>query len=206
MKIPGRSEQGERGGVGGAAQGQRQCKEPAHAIADDRHRAARQVAGFGEHAIERARDVVAQGKIALGRAGFAPIDDKGAQPGSGEMAQKTLLRQQVENVIAVDQRRDDEHGRRFARRPVIEQPHITFLPGHRSARSGATEGVAAISFQPRGKVLRAPQQLAIERRGDPVNAEFFEFLCERLQRVFGGGVRERRSAPPAHQGGARAQP
>ncbi len=128
----------------GVPQRQRERQQPAHAIAENGKRHARQPRRRGERSIEPQSDIVRQVEAAFLRPGHAPIDDERPQPARGQVIEKAALGQQVENMIAVDQRRhDDDAGRRRVR-AVIEQSGRSGPPHHPPPAHGAAIRVAAI--------------------------------------------------------------
>ncbi len=127
MKIPRGRKQAEAGDLRAMAQRQREGEKPAHAIAENGKRRPRRSHRGGERGGEPG-DIVRQIEAALLRSGRIPIDDERAQSAGGEMLEKAAPGQQIEDIIAVDQRGHDHDGGRWRAGAIIEKPGRAFLP------------------------------------------------------------------------------
>ena len=121
------------------------------------------------------------------------------------MLQKAALGQQIEDVVAVDQRGHDQHRRRRARRgrnrAAASCPRAT-AP---AARRLAAEGMAAIGFKPGKVALGAVRNLGRDRPFDCVSSERVDLGREVAQLACPRRSRAARRLQHG-QGGARAQP
>jgi hypothetical protein len=79
-----------------------------HAITDNPDRVVRDPPRCRESGFEPSGDVVDQTEMALLAAGVSPIDDEHLETETRKMLQKAALRQEIENIVAVNQRANDQ--------------------------------------------------------------------------------------------------
>ena len=163
-----------------APQCRRHGEQPAHAIAEDRQRSAGALHRGGKAAV-KAFAVTAEIEPALGSARGAPVDDQGSQAAFRKMTQKAALRQQVQDVVAVDQRRHDHDSGARPAAAMVEEPGGPFLPKDRRGGRRAAIGMAAVGFEPAQIGFGAQDDFVVERAGDPVRPERVDFAGEGVQ-------------------------
>src|SRR5207248_10299654 len=110
--------------------------------ADDADRRIRCRSRRRECRVQSFDDVTAQIETALLLTRRTPVDNEDPQARIGQMPKKAVLRQEVENVIPVDQRRDDQNGGTDAT-SIIEQPRRTPAPHNRWRGAAPAEGMSA---------------------------------------------------------------
>src|ERR1700738_1483967 len=97
------------------------------------------------------------------------------------MLQKAALRQEIENIVAIDQRGHDQHrrGRRIA--AIIEQARRAVLPHYRPRGAMTAEAMAAVSFKSGKLALGAMPNLGRDRPFDWFSSERVDLGREVVQ-------------------------
>ncbi len=133
-----------------------------------------------------AGDVAGQIEALLLRPRRIPVDHERRVAAPGEIGEEAALRLQVQDVIAVDQGRHDQHARRrgIAAAPVVAQQGRALAPQHRPVRRSARAGMAPIAQH---AVDEVPQPaMPLEGQGldcSAASSAFCEFRREALQRA-----------------------
>src|SRR5262249_29167617 len=148
-----------------------------HAIADDSERLPGQINRRVRRCLETPGNVFGEAEAALDLARPSPIDDERPEAAASQIAQKTALGAEVENVVAVDERRHDEE-RRAVRRAIVEEAGRPLLPDDRRLVEGAAIGMMAIALESGEEAIGLTQQLALERRREGVRSDGGEPCCE----------------------------
>ena len=150
VKVPGRGQQRQGADLAGAALGEGQGQQPAHAITRHRDRAAADFGGRVESRLQAPGGVIGEVEAALVGAGTAPVHEQGADAVRGEIAHQAAAARQIEDVAAVDQGGHEQHHRRARQAPppgaVIEQPRAAAAPDHLGVAKPAPVRVAAIDL------------------------------------------------------------
>ena len=158
---------------------------PAHAIADHDDRPAGLAPDGVQRALQPAGDIAGQVEALLLRPRRIPIDHERRVAAPGEIGEEAALRLQVQDVIAVDQGRHDQHPRRrrIAAAPIVAQQGRALAPQHRPIRCPARAGMAPIAQH---AVDEVPQP-TMPFEGQGVDQRRFirllEFRRETLQRA-----------------------
>src|SRR5262245_13531352 len=108
LKVPGRGEQRQTPDQALAAQRQRKGEQTAHAVSDNADGSAGDGGRRRACRFQSFDDVAAQIEMTLRAARRAPIDYERPQSRTGEMTQKAALGKEIEDIVAVDQRGDDQ--------------------------------------------------------------------------------------------------
>jgi len=103
VKIPRDRKQRKTGDLTLATQRQHEREQAPHAITDSPDRAVRDPPRCRESGFEPSGDVVSQTEMALLGAWGSPIDDERPETRLRKMPQKPALRQEIEDIVAVDQ-------------------------------------------------------------------------------------------------------
>src|ERR1700730_5250076 len=205
MKIPGGGEQRQATDLGSATQRQCQGEQTAHAVPDDADGRPGALGCCRKARLQSFDNVAGQIEMTLFAARRAPIDDERPQTRTREMAQKAALGQKIKDVVAVDQRGDDQNRRADAVAAIIEQLRRTLAPHDGQRGAMAAEGMAAVGFEPGEGGLGATPHLDIDRPGCALSAERLDLRREGAQLV-ACRVREQRRVLRYGKGGARGQP
>ena len=128
MKVPGGGEQREAPDLASATQRQRQGEEAAHAVPDDTDGRPGDLSCRRKGCLQSFDDVAGQVEMTLFAARRAPIDDERPQTRTREVAQKAALGQKIKNIVAVDQRGDDQNRRADPVAAIVEQLRRTPAP------------------------------------------------------------------------------
>src|SRR5690242_14036764 len=102
MKIPRGGEQRDATDLRATTHRQSKGEKPSHAIAEDTDLAIRHPTRGGKGALQPPRHVAGEVEIAFVLSGGAPVDDDRPQTVAGEMPKKAALRQEIEDVVAID--------------------------------------------------------------------------------------------------------
>ena len=109
-EIDGRSQQGERSDQLGPQRGEEGGHGSAHAVAEQMYAVARlSLADPLDRPLEKSADVVLEGQPAVGVRGDAPVDEIDVEALLQVLLDDALVRLQVEDVGAVDQRVTEQH-------------------------------------------------------------------------------------------------
>ena len=128
MKIPGGGEQRQAADLAPAAQRQCQGEQTAHAVPDDADGSPGNLGCRRKGGLQSFDDVAGQVEMTLFAARRAPIDDERPQARTREVAQKAALGQKIKNIVAVDQRGDDQNRRADPVAAIVEQLRRTPAP------------------------------------------------------------------------------
>jgi hypothetical protein len=116
------------------------------------------------------------------------------------MLQKAAFRQEIENIVAIDQRGHDQH--RASRRGHNRAIARTMLPDHRPRGAMTVEAMAAISFKSRKVALDAMRNLGRDRPLDwfsPERVDFDARSCSCLPDTFEGSETVVNTGKAAHE-------
>ncbi len=152
MEVDGRGDQHQAGDLVGAGGRVNRRQRAAQAVAEQVHAAARAPARRDpDRAAEVAIDDVVPGEVAILVARRAPVDHEDVVTVLDQELDEAAARAEVEDVVAVDERGDQQHRRREVCAPaVMQQPPLVLGVHHvggREADLGQPAGGAAHQIQ-----------------------------------------------------------
>jgi hypothetical protein len=121
------------------------------------------------------------------------------------MLQKAPLRQEIENIIAVDQRGYDRHRRGRGVAAIIKQPRCADVPHYRPWRAMTAKAMAAVGFKSSKVALGTMGNLGRDRLLDWFNSDRVD-LGREVEQLPARDVRGQRDGPQHGQRGSRGQP
>ena len=82
-----------------------------------------------------------------------------------------MLRQEIQNIVAIDQRGNDQNGRALGAAAIIKQPRRALAPHYRPRGAISAEAMAAIGFKSSQIALDAMRNLGLYRPFDGFSSE-----------------------------------
>lgn len=141
-------------------------KQAAHAIANHRYRPARLFDGVVDDRHQAADDVIVEGKSVFRLVRLAPVDQPRAKAFACQMAHQAAPSRQIEDVAAIDQRRNDDNRLQVgALRCEVKDARGPLRPDRGRVRQVSPIGVMAVAIYAVEKQLEAVSSRGRDRLG-----------------------------------------